>query len=50
MSVQVPGPLLAGANALVVGVANDSSIAYGCAVKLRACLPSRPAPVRASTR
>jgi enoyl-[acyl-carrier protein] reductase I len=31
MSVEVPHPPLAGRKALVVGVANDSSIAYGCA-------------------
>ena len=31
MSVDVPRPALAGRRALVVGVANDSSIAYGCA-------------------
>jgi enoyl-[acyl-carrier protein] reductase I len=31
MSIQVPRPVLAGRKALVVGVANDSSIAYGCA-------------------
>src|SRR5574337_608875 len=31
MSLQIPHPVLAGAKALVVGVANDQSIAYGCA-------------------
>jgi enoyl-[acyl-carrier protein] reductase I len=31
MSVETPRPALAGRKALVVGVANDSSIAYGCA-------------------
>ena len=31
MSIDVPRPVLAGRKALVVGVANDSSIAYGCA-------------------
>jgi enoyl-[acyl-carrier protein] reductase I len=31
MSIEVPRPALAGRKALVVGVANDSSIAYGCA-------------------
>jgi enoyl-[acyl-carrier protein] reductase I len=31
MSVEVPRPALTGRKALVVGVANDSSIAYGCA-------------------
>lgn len=31
MPVNVPHPVLDGAKALVVGVANDSSIAYGCA-------------------
>jgi len=31
MPIEVPRPVLAGRKALVVGVANDSSIAYGCA-------------------
>jgi enoyl-[acyl-carrier protein] reductase I len=31
MSIEVPLPVLAGRKALVAGVANDSSIAYGCA-------------------
>lgn len=31
MSIEVPRPVLAGSKALVVGIANDSSIAYGCA-------------------
>ncbi len=31
MTAAVPQPVLKGAKALVVGVANDSSIAYGCA-------------------
>jgi enoyl-[acyl-carrier protein] reductase I len=31
MSVDLPRPILQGRKALVVGVANDSSIAYGCA-------------------
>ena len=31
MSVTVPRPVLSGAKALVVGVANEHSIAYGCA-------------------
>lgn len=31
MAVEVPRPVLKGAKALVVGVANDNSIAYGCA-------------------
>ena len=35
MTLNVPHPVLAGAKALVVGVANDSSIAYGCARALR---------------
>lgn len=34
MSVDVPRPVLAGRKALVVGVANDASIAYGCAKAL----------------
>ena len=35
MSIQVPHPVLGGRKALVVGVANDQSIAYGCAKALR---------------
>ncbi|MBN8507954.1 MAG: enoyl-ACP reductase FabI [Burkholderiales bacterium] len=35
MSLNVPHPALAGAKALVVGVANDQSIAYGCAKAFR---------------
>jgi enoyl-[acyl-carrier protein] reductase I len=31
MSLVIPQPVLKGAKALVVGIANDSSIAYGCA-------------------
>jgi len=31
MSLDNPRPILAGSKALVVGIANDSSIAYGCA-------------------
>jgi enoyl-[acyl-carrier protein] reductase I len=31
MPVEVPRPVLKGAKALVVGIANDNSIAYGCA-------------------
>src|SRR6187401_3157740 len=31
MQTSVPHPALKGAKALVVGIANDSSIAYGCA-------------------
>ncbi|HJS38078.1 MAG TPA: enoyl-ACP reductase FabI [Burkholderiales bacterium] len=35
MTLEVPRPVLKGARALVVGVANDSSIAYGCASAFR---------------
>ncbi len=35
MSPTVPSPVLKGAKALVVGVANESSIAYGCARAFR---------------
>lgn len=35
MPLHVPQPVLAGSRALVVGVANDQSIAYGCAKALR---------------
>ncbi|MFZ4479768.1 MAG: enoyl-ACP reductase FabI [Rhodoferax sp.] len=31
MSIEIPHPALKGRKALVVGIANDSSIAYGCA-------------------
>jgi enoyl-[acyl-carrier protein] reductase I len=31
MALEIPRPVLQGAKALVVGIANDSSIAYGCA-------------------
>lgn len=37
MSIQHPSPILAGSKALVVGIANDSSIAYGCARAFAAC-------------
>jgi len=35
MSAKVPSPALKGSRALVVGVANDQSIAYGCAAAFR---------------
>ena len=35
MSVEVPRPALKGARALVIGVANEHSIAYGCAKAFR---------------
>ena len=35
MAVEVPRPVLKGAKALVIGVANDNSIAYGCARAFR---------------
>jgi enoyl-[acyl-carrier protein] reductase I len=35
MSLELPRPILKGRKALVVGVANDSSIAYGCAQAFR---------------
>ena len=35
MTLDVPRPILQGRKALVVGVANDSSIAYGCAQAFR---------------
>jgi enoyl-[acyl-carrier protein] reductase I len=35
MSVEVPRPVLQGSKALVVGVANEHSIAYGCAKAFR---------------
>src|SRR5512144_1120986 len=35
MTVNVPRPALNGAKALVVGIANDSSIAWGCAKAFR---------------
>jgi enoyl-[acyl-carrier protein] reductase I len=35
MTEQTPRPILAGKKALVIGIANDSSIAYGCAKAFR---------------
>src|SRR4029453_15501185 len=35
MAIQVPSPALRGAKALVVGIANEHSIAYGCAAAFR---------------
>ena len=35
MTLEVPRPALKGAKALVVGIANDQSIAYGCAKAFR---------------
>jgi enoyl-[acyl-carrier protein] reductase I len=35
MTIEVPKPALAGAKALVVGIANEHSIAYGCARAFR---------------
>jgi len=35
MAVNIPRPVLNGSKALVVGIANDSSIAYGCAKAFR---------------
>jgi len=35
MTIDIPRPVLMGKKALVVGVANDSSIAYGCAKAFR---------------
>jgi enoyl-[acyl-carrier protein] reductase I len=35
MTVDVPRPVLKGRKALIVGIANDSSIAYGCAKAFR---------------
>ena len=35
MAINVPRPVLTGSKALVVGVANQHSIAYGCAKAFR---------------
>ncbi len=35
MSVEIPRPVLKGSRALVVGIANEHSIAYGCAKAFR---------------
>ena len=35
MTIDLPRPILHGQTALVVGIANDSSIAYGCARAFR---------------
>ena len=44
-------PILAGKKALVVGIANEHSIAYGCAKRLsRASAPSSPSPTSTTRR
>src|SRR5213596_1156513 len=35
MTLEIPRPVLKGAKALVIGVANEHSIAYGCAKAFR---------------
>jgi enoyl-[acyl-carrier protein] reductase I len=35
MSIEVPRPILKGRKALVAGIANEHSIAYGCAKAFR---------------
>ncbi len=35
MTIEIPRPVLKGKNALVVGIANEHSIAYGCAAAFR---------------
>jgi enoyl-[acyl-carrier-protein] reductase (NADH) len=50
MPPSVPHPALKGAKALVVGVANDSSIAYGCAKAFRELGAESPSPTRARRR
>jgi enoyl-[acyl-carrier protein] reductase I len=35
VAVEIPRPVLKGAKALVTGIANDQSIAYGCARAFR---------------
>jgi len=35
MTLQVPQPVLSGSKALVVGIANENSIAWGCAKAFR---------------
>src|SRR5205823_3415063 len=35
MAIEIPRPVLKGAKALVIGVANEHSIAYGCAKAFR---------------
>jgi enoyl-[acyl-carrier protein] reductase I len=37
MTVEIPDPILKGKKALVVGIANEHSIAYGCAAAFREC-------------
>ncbi len=44
MTVEISRPVLAGRKALVVGIANDSSIAYGCAKASANSVPSSPSP------
>ena len=36
MSIENPSPILSGYKALIVGIANEDSIAYGCAKAFRA--------------
>jgi enoyl-[acyl-carrier protein] reductase I len=35
MTIEIPRPILKGARALVTGIANEHSIAYGCAKAFR---------------
>jgi len=42
MTIEIPRPVLKGMKALVVGVANDQSIAYGCARRSANWAPSWP--------
>jgi|GEM_PF-2110270 len=37
MKIDIPRPVLKGKKALVTGIANDQSIAYGCARAFREC-------------
>jgi enoyl-[acyl-carrier protein] reductase I len=45
MTVDIPRPVLKGSKALVVGIANEHSIAYGCAKGSTNLGPTSPSPI-----
>jgi len=50
MAVQVPRPPLKGKKALVAGIANEHSIAYGCAKAFRELEATWPSPISTRSR
>lgn len=44
MTLDIPRPVLKGKKALVIGVANEHSIAYGCAKAFRELAPTSRSP------